>query len=89
MHRILACKSNLLTWKIENNKICNFCKTESDTIEHHLVSCPITMEFWSQVRNWWKAATNTNFALGIYDLIFGLPNEENYTILNQFNFILL
>jgi hypothetical protein len=47
------------------------------------------MEFWSQVRNWWKAATNTNFAVGIYDLIFGLPNEENDFFLNQFNFILL
>ena len=47
------------------------------------------MEFWSQVRNWWRAATNTNFALGTYDLIFGLPNEENDRILNQFNFILL
>jgi hypothetical protein len=47
------------------------------------------MDFWSQVRNWWKAATNTNFALGIYDLLFGQPNEENDKILHQFNFILL
>jgi hypothetical protein len=57
--------------------------------QHHFVTCPDTMEFWSHVRNWWRAATNTNFALGIYDLIFGLPNEENDRILNQFNFILL
>jgi hypothetical protein len=36
-----------------------------------------------------EAATNTTFAIGIYDLLVGLPNEENDKILNQFNFILL
>jgi hypothetical protein len=34
------------------------------------------MEFWSQIRNWWNAISGTNFAVGIYDFIFGLPNEE-------------
>ena len=88
-HRILVCKTNLLTWKIEKDDTCNYCKLEQDTIKHHLVTCPNTMEFWSQVRNWWRAATHTNFALGIYDLIFRLPNEENDKLINQFNFILL
>ena len=38
---------------------------KKDKIDHHLVTCPSTMEFWSQLRNWWKTATNTNFSLGI------------------------
>jgi hypothetical protein len=88
-HRILACKLNLRIWKIEENDICNKCNTEIDTIEHHLVMCTETLEFWSQVRNWWQSITGANFAVGIYDLIFGLPNEENDKIINQFNFLLL
>ena len=51
--------------------------------------CSDTLELWNQTRNWLKAITNTNFIVGIYDLIFGLPNEEKDKIINQFNFLLL
>ena len=44
-HRILACKANLYTWKIEENDICNFCNSEKTTLEHHLVMCNETLEF--------------------------------------------
>ena len=88
-HRILACKANLNTWKIEENNICNFCKDEKDTIEHHLVMCNNTLEFWNQIRRWWNAVTGANLLVGIYDLIFGLPNENKDKIINQFNFLLL
>jgi hypothetical protein len=88
-HRILACKANLYTWKIEANDICNFCKIEKDTLEHHLVTCKETLEFWNQIRRWWTSVTDTNFTAGIYDLIFGLPNENKDKIINQFNLLLL
>jgi hypothetical protein len=51
--------------------------------------CKDTLEFWNHVRNWWKSVTDTDFTVGIYDLIFGLPNEEKNKIINQFNFVLL
>ena len=89
MHRILACKTNLYIWKIEDNCICNYCKEENDTLEHHLVLCNDTLEFWHQVRNWWKSITQTNFIVRVYDLLFGLPNEERDKIINQYNFLLL
>jgi hypothetical protein len=88
-HRILACKANLYTWKIEENDICNFCNSEKDTLEHHLVMCNKTLEFWNCIKRWWKSITNTNFTVGIYDLIFVLPNEGKDKIINQFNFLLL
>jgi hypothetical protein len=88
-HRILACKSNLFIWKIEQNNICNHCNTEIDTVEHHLVMCKDTLEFWDQIRNWWYSLTDTNFIVGIYDLLLGLPNENKDKIINQFNFVLL
>jgi hypothetical protein len=88
-HRILACKANLHTWKIEENDICSYCKSEKDTLEHHLVMCNETLEFWNRIRRWWKSVTDTNFIVGTYDLIFGLPNEGKDKIINQFNFLLL
>jgi hypothetical protein len=51
--------------------------------------CKETLEFWNQTRRWWKSATNTNFAVGIYDLILGLPNENKDKMINQFNLLLL
>jgi hypothetical protein len=88
-HRIMACKTNLLTWKIKENDICSFCNNGKDTIEHHLVLCEETLEFWNRVRRWWKSVTQVNFAVGIYDLILGLPNENNDNLINQFNLLLL
>jgi hypothetical protein len=46
------------------------------------------MEFWSQIRHWWKAAMGTNFTVGMYNLIFGLPNDGKDKIINQFIFLL-
>jgi hypothetical protein len=88
-HRILACKSNLFTWKIAQNDICNQCGQERDTLEHHIVMCPETLEFWNRIRRWWKSITDTDFTVGIYDLLFGLPNEAKDKIIHQFNFLLL
>jgi hypothetical protein len=51
--------------------------------------CKETLEFWNQLRNWWKSVTKTNFVVGIYDLIFSLPNDGKDKIINQFNFMLL
>jgi hypothetical protein len=69
--------------------ICNYCNEEKDTIEHHLVTCSDTLEFWNQVRNWFKSITKTSFIVRIYDLIFGLPNEGNDKIINQYHFLQL
>ena len=55
----------------------------------NLVLCEETLEFWNQIRRWWKSVSGTNFTVGIYDLIFGLPNDGKDKIINQFNFLLL
>jgi hypothetical protein len=69
--------------------MCKFWNKEKDTIEHHLVICKDTLDFWSPVRIWWKSVTQTNFMVGIYDLIVGQPNDEKNKIINQYNFLLL
>jgi hypothetical protein len=88
-HRTVACKRKLKIWKIENNDICDFCGEEVEGIEHLLVACAKTHEFWSNVFNWWKALTKTFIATDTYDIIFGMTNENNDKYINEFNYILL
>jgi hypothetical protein len=88
-HRFLACKHKLHTWKIEKNNICNSCNKEDDILEHHLVACPQTLDFWTSVFKWFKAAMGISFPIDTYDIIFGIPNPNSDTMILQLNFILL
>jgi hypothetical protein len=46
-------------------------------------------EFWRQVLNWWKSSIKVIFRVDTYEMLFGIPNDEQDPILNKFNFILL
>jgi hypothetical protein len=60
-----------------------------DSIEHYLLHCENTHIFWRQVFNW--GATNLKVWLQVdtYEVLFGIPNENNEPIINQINFIIL
>jgi hypothetical protein len=88
-HRIIACKKNLCTWKIEANSICDFCGQEVDEIEHFLVMCPDTFKFWNCLFTWWKSSFQSFIATDTYDIIFGMVNENDDIFINQLNFMLL
>jgi hypothetical protein len=88
-HRLLACGYNLQIWKIKEDNLCEQCNHHEDTIEHFLVLCQPVREFWRQVINWWTANLKVIFRLETYEILFGIPNDERDTIINQFNFILL
>jgi hypothetical protein len=88
-HRIMACGSNLKNWKIRDSNSCETCNKHIDTIEHYLIECEPVKEFWNQVLNWWTNSIKVIFRLGIYEMLFGIPNDENDQIINQFNYILL
>jgi hypothetical protein len=77
MHRIIACKKNLCTWKIEANSICDYCGQDVDVIEHFLVTCPDTFKFWNRLFTWWKSTFQTFIATDTYDIIFGMVNEND------------
>jgi hypothetical protein len=87
-HRILAVGEKLKTWKINSTDKCEKCQ-EIDTIEHHLVQCPTVLVFWQQVFNWWESITGTRLPIIVYEIIFGIPNETNDTVIDSFNYILL
>jgi hypothetical protein len=88
-HRLLACGYNLKTWKIKDTNICEQCKQHEDTIEHFLIMCQPVKEFWKQVINWWTASIKVIFRMDTYEILFGIPNDEQDITINQFNFILL
>jgi hypothetical protein len=89
-HRLLACKKNLCKWKIEDNSNCNHCDSDSiDSIEHFLVACPQAITIWDAILNWSATQLKVSFPIDTYDLIFGIPNPNEDTIIAQLNFILL
>jgi hypothetical protein len=63
-------------WQINEDNKCKACG-KIKTIDHFLVQCPPTLEFWQTVYNWWKANTNIDFPIIAYENIFGIPNEKD------------
>jgi hypothetical protein len=87
-HRILAVGEKLKKWKIKDSDRCNICG-EFDNIEHFLVTCPTVLTFWQYLFNWWEANNKTKFPLLVYEIIFGIPNENKEVMVESFNYILL
>ena len=88
-HRILACKYKLRVWKIETDDICNCCQIAQDSLEHHLVACPDTLNFWNNAFNWFKSVTGVLFPIDTYDIILGIPNPNEDAVIDQLNFVIL
>jgi hypothetical protein len=87
-HRILAIGEKLKTWKIKDSDLCDECNS-IETIEHFLVECPSSLIFWKHIFNWWGSMSQVKFPLLTYEIIFGIPNESEEVIIENFNYILL
>jgi hypothetical protein len=88
-HRILACNNWLKQIKIKTSNICNFCN-HIDTIQHFLIHCDKTKQFWNSFITWWNNSPNNNLFLlsnisesDEINLLFGFPGgTDNTTVLN-------
>ena len=87
-HRILACNYNLEIWKIRDNNKCDICK-EIDTIEHMLIYCSETYQFWQRIFKWWAESMKVWFEVGTYEILFGIPNENDESLVNQLNYFIM
>jgi hypothetical protein len=58
-------------------------------MEHMLIYCGPTYTFWQQVFNWWAANMCVWFEVGTYEIIFGIPNENDESIVNQLNYFII
>ena len=72
-----------------DDNICDVCRNDIDGIEHHLVACPVLLEFWDNFFNWWKAISKMTFPVDTYDILFGIRNPNNDTTILHMNFLIL
>ena len=90
INRLINCNYNLHKWKIKESPTCNNCTKVTDTVEHHIYSCPKTEIFWSQLSNWIENVISVKFNFTVLEIIFGLPvYYTNDYIIKAINYILL
>ena len=88
LNRFIPCKYALKLWNKEDSELCDVCNT-SDTIEHFFVKCNKVVPFWNSFNQWFSRVTETQITLGTFDIIFGIPNVNNHTLLNALNYCIL
>ena len=76
-------------WYKNDDSLCNLCKKDEDTIEHYFFRCENINCFWISFMNWFKPIYNVSFILGCVDVIFGIVNNNNDSVLNVLNFCIL
>ena len=90
LNRTLNCRHNLCNWKITQSDLCNYCQDKSvDTLEHHLVFCPISVEFWNSLKWWINDHMDVTFQFSTCEILLGVPFRGNSDLLLLNCFILL
>jgi hypothetical protein len=88
-HRILACNNWLKQIKIKDSNLCQYCN-DIDTIQHFLIQCHTTKQFWKSFRNWWIRLPENNINLPSdisekdeINILFGFPGgTDDISVLN-------
>ena len=87
-HRYYPCGYNLHLWKIQDTNTCKYCQ-EIDTVQHSLVECAATKQFWQNLNIWYNAFFETIINFGHLDILFGIPKHNCNNEIDQVNFIIL
>ena len=88
INRYFPCKSFTGIWNEEHNDMCTTCNTTED-LEHYFFNCKSVETFWSHFVKWWYALTRCNFNLKALDIVLGVMNEFNDTMLKALNYCIL
>ena len=88
-YRVLVTNSVLLSMKVTDTNLCNFCSTEKDTIYHYLWQCTHVQSFWNDFVNLFKEKCLNCTRLCVTDMLvlFGVDNTIKTDV--GFDFILL
>ena len=83
LNRIINTNDKLLTWRIKETNICEYCN-EIDTIEHHFFWCVYSSEFWKKIQKWSKDNLDTSMDFTVCEILFGIciDNNESFNIIN-------
>ena len=77
---------NALLYKIGliASPLCTFCSAESESLEHLLITCPFTNDFWLDFICWCRNVNIVLDGLSNIDKFFGIWNrEEDFLLLND------
>ena len=88
LHRYFPCASNVHIWYPHEQEKCNHCDTD-DTLEHYFSECKKVKPFWSWFRRWINSIYGCNIMYCTLDIIFGIPNLNESTMLDVINFCIL
>jgi hypothetical protein len=58
-------------------------------MEHHLIPCENNDLFWQRVFHWWVNSFDAWFQVDTYEIIVGILKQDNNTLVNQLNYIIL
>lgn len=85
IHRIIACNKWLHNIKIKLCSTCEFCECD-DNIQHFLLFCTKTKEFWNHWFNWWENTSSIDISNCDHTaecILFGYPGQNDIiTVLN-------
>ena len=68
--------------KIKATDICNFCQSESETIEHLFYECPLVNSLWKLLSDYLNNTCNLNISFSLIDVIFGKTNNSENLCMN-------
>ena len=69
LHRILVTKKELKRYKIKPDDECFFCKGP-DTLEHTLLACPVTEDFYYEMMAWFHNEQKSQINMTKQQILF-------------------
>ena len=84
LNRYLTTNSFLYKIGLANSPLCTFCKQESESLEHLLITCSCTKSFWSDFITWSHQLNIFLRDLSDSDILFGLwQRREDCLFINH------
>ena len=88
LHRFYPTNALLHKWYNHLDENCLLCN-KKDTIEHHFHTCHESEQFWDTFSDWWSELTTVYIPLTLFDVIFGVLNGHNDTLIDCLNYLIL
>ena len=84
LHRYLTTNAFLHKIGLIASSLCTFCGAERESLEHLLITCPFTNDFWLDFICWCRNVNIAVDGLSNIDKLFGIWNrEEDFLLLNH------
>ena len=84
LNRYLTTNAFLHKIGLTASPLCTFCGAESESLEHLLITCPFTNDFWLDFICWCRNVNIVLDGLSNVDKLFGIWNrEEDFLLLNH------